>query len=497
MGDIPGEGMRFSPRISKDKSFCVVYGCSSNSSRDPTVRFHTFPTRGQTFVKITNKRGISEKIDKFKAWEQAIKIGKPITPTMRICSLHFKKEDYFLPDVQSKRKNLKISAVPSYNLPKRSTDKVTETAENKNRTKRILEREQKRQLIAKETVKKVETPAGEDSPMEVDANEKCVETQSLLDIPPLSSTAEIGIQVQSGDLVPTLRSLIKSDRQLSTLTGIENFTILERIVDIVHIMNPNIADSKSTVQEQILMTYIKLKQNASYALLAIFSRMYSAQSCKRIFLRMLDVLSRVLRVAIPFPSKTEISRNIPTCFEGFEDVRVVLDCTEIFLQKPKNLCCQILTYSFYKGTYTVKFMTGVTPAGMISFISKPYGGRSSDKAIFVESNLLEKLQANDAVMVDKGFLIDDICKKNDLKLIRPPFLKKQKQFSSVDACLTAKIAKARVHIERANQRLKTFKILGDKLPSKLASKIEQIFTIICGTVNIGSPILKNNKFPSL
>lgn len=71
-------------------------------------------------------------------------------------------------------------------------------------------------------------------------------------------------------------------------------------------------------------------------------------------------------------------------------------------------------------------MVGVSPAGLITFISKAFGGRVSDKAIFEQSGLISKLIPHqDAVMVDKEFLIDTICKNHDIKLIRPPFLRKK------------------------------------------------------------------------
>lgn len=73
------------------------------------------------------------------------------------------------------------------------------------------------------------------------------------------------------------------------------------------------------------------------------------------------------------------------------------------------------------GAQTGKIMTGVTPGGNISFISKPYGGRVSDSAIVKKSDLVKKLEPKDGVMVDKGFLIDQQCEKNRFRLVQPPF----------------------------------------------------------------------------
>ena len=97
-------------------------------------------------------------------------------------------------------------------------------------------------------------------------------------------------------------------------------------------------------------------------------------------------------------------------------------------------------------------------------------------------------------MVDRGFTVDKLCKDHDIKLIRPPFLKEKSQFSKEEALIRAVIAKARVHIEESNQRLKTFKVLNCRMPIGLVKKGEQIFTIVCGIVNLSSPISNNDKF---
>ena len=139
-------------------------------------------------------------------------------------------------------------------------------------------------------------------------------------------------------------------------------------------------------------------------------------------------------------------------------------------------------------------MTGVTPGGIISFVSKPYGGRASDKAIFEQSLLLERLEKGTSIMVDKGFLIDEMCCDYQVKLIRPTFLRDEVQFSAVNDTENADIASARVHVERLNQRLKVFQILGSKMSSCLIPKSVKIMTILCAIVNLSSPIFKDDKF---
>ena len=103
------------------------------------------------------------------------------------------------------------------------------------------------------------------------------------------------------------------------------------------------------------------------------------------------------------------------------------------------------------------------------------------------------LVKDDSIMVDRGFLIEEICDKNQWKLIRPPFLEQKEQFTVEEAILTSKISSARVHVERSNQRIRNFEILKHRLPVNLVPYAKHIMNVICGTVNLSSPILKDDK----
>lgn len=80
---------------------CCVYGCHSKKGREQHLSFHQFPKLNSSYVFITNVFGIKEKVDRRKAWEIKLLMGKPTTSFMQVCSLHFKEDDYILPGLYS------------------------------------------------------------------------------------------------------------------------------------------------------------------------------------------------------------------------------------------------------------------------------------------------------------------------------------------------------------------------------------------------------------
>lgn len=101
MSDSNGEkniqGMKFSPKKTKSKRYCSVFNCSSKACVNLDIRFHQFPPPNKNVVKVINKYGIEEIVERRKQWERVLRIGKKVTANMCVCSLHFSQSDYTLP----------------------------------------------------------------------------------------------------------------------------------------------------------------------------------------------------------------------------------------------------------------------------------------------------------------------------------------------------------------------------------------------------------------
>lgn len=270
---------------------------------------------------------------------------------------------------------------------------------------------------------------------------------------------------------------------------LETFT--KCVVNVANLNNWE--DDTDTIKLYLLLVLCKLKTSMTFACLSVLFNIHST-TCARIFYKYVSLLAVSVRPAIYWPIKEEILKNMPKYFEKFKATRIVLDATEIKVQKLKCLKCRIMSYSNYKCCHTMKFLIGITPSGLISCVSKGYGGRASYKSIFNSEKIIDKLDPFDAIMVDKGILIEVECNERLVKLIRPPFLQKKKQLTENDAMIMADIARARVHVERAIQRLKMFKIFNNQIDWFMIPYIEDIMVVIASIVNMSPPILADNKF---
>ena len=195
----------------------------------------------------------------------------------------------------------------------------------------------------------------------------------------------------------------------------------------------------------------------------------------------------------------------------FKKCCVIIDCTEVFVERPTDLLARVQVWSNYKHHSTIKFLIGITPQGSISFISSCVGGRMSDKEITETSGLLQHLlpgmilvtfqlkiglvnisHIGDIILADRGFTCDDYARMVMAEIKIPFFTKGKKQLEKVNVDWSRELSIVRIHVERVIGVLKQkFTILQGVLPISLIagnddkdSTIDKIVKVCCACVNL-------------
>ena len=122
----------------------------------------------------------------------------------------------------------------------------------------------------------------------------------------------------------------------------------------------------------------------------------------RIIIKWVQLLDVWLSPLIHWPERDQLQKTMPWCFRSHYGLKVtsIIDCFELFIEKPCDLMSKAVTWSTYKHYNTVKYLISITPQGTVNFISKGYGGRASDKYI-------TKNWTGDVVLADRGFNVED------------------------------------------------------------------------------------------
>uniref|UniRef100_A0AAZ3P7Q3 DDE Tnp4 domain-containing protein n=2 Tax=Oncorhynchus tshawytscha TaxID=74940 RepID=A0AAZ3P7Q3_ONCTS len=174
------------------------------------------------------------------------------------------------------------------------------------------------------------------------------------------------------------------------------------------------------------------------------------------------------RIWIP---RETVKAHLPPEFKDYPDTQIVIDCTELRCQTPSSLLLQSEVFSSYKSHCTFKGMLGTSPHGAVTFMSSLCAGSVSDK-ISKQSGMISLLSPDMAIMVDKGFLVDDIV---PCKVYRPAFLSRCTQMPAHEVRETQSIARLRVHVERMICRVKEHKLFDTVIPLTISGSINQLF----------------------
>lgn len=107
----------------------------------------------------------------------------------------------------------------------------------------------------------------------------------------------------------------------------------------------------------------------------------------------------------------------------------------------------------------------------------------SDVVIFEKCGILQHIEPGDLLLLDKDFTVQDQLLSRQATSKLPVFLGKRDSLTKEGEMSTRRVAKARIHVERFNERLKKFRLLKKVIPLSLCSVASQMVYVGCCLVN--------------
>ncbi|KAH7949400.1 hypothetical protein HPB49_009322 [Dermacentor silvarum] len=102
----------------------------------------------------------------------------------------------------------------------------------------------------------------------------------------------------------------------------------------------------------------------------------------------------------------------------FRQVRVIIDSTEIRIERASASTAQRTTWSQYKNSNTIKVLVGITPNRLISYVLECWGGKISDKQLFLQTDFTKYLEYRDEVMADRGLAWKHVMEELAVQALR-------------------------------------------------------------------------------
>ena len=165
------------------------------------------------------------------------------------------------------------------------------------------------------------------------------------------------------------------------------------------------ANNKLSPVDSFIFTLMKLQLNLFNKDLAFWHQVSSPTVC-RVFKKWVIVMyHRLGPHMIQWPSREALQRTMPLCFRVSYGLKVtgIIDCFELFIERLSSLLAKACTWSQYKHYNTEKYLICINPQGVITVISKRWGGLTSDKFITEHSWFLRNLKHGNVILADRGF----------------------------------------------------------------------------------------------
>jgi hypothetical protein len=247
---------------------------------------------------------------------------------------------------------------------------------------------------------------------------------------------------------------------------------------------------KYDLRDRLLMTLFWLRAYITYEVLGFFYDL-NKTNIEDNLKDVLDVLESMSTFNFERPSAERPKLgSVQEVMEAFPDVRLVIDAKEQCIERPANKKDkngkkqgrQKPYFSGKKKTHTLKNQVGVAPNGLVEAVSESVpGGAIHDLTLLRQTDLLSKLDDDEAAMMDKGY--DGITADYpDKKLYLPFKARRNHPLTEEQKAYNRFLAKYRIVVEHTIAQLNKFQVLAQRFRHQL-SKHSAIFRIVSALVN--------------
>uniref|UniRef100_A0A672LSC5 THAP-type domain-containing protein n=1 Tax=Sinocyclocheilus grahami TaxID=75366 RepID=A0A672LSC5_SINGR len=480
---------------------CCVKNCHSMSHDlrgnkiHNCIRFFKFPTwkrhEGEHVADVTRRRRM--------AWVAAVRrkdlTFEKISQSMRVCSLHFHSGEPSY-EMQENHPDWKPSLLLGHSdVQATDQERFEWYAKRKMRADCQAEepRGKERRRGHREPPPHLDAEQQPQPPPHLDADSEecalCRSRQHLINCL-LEENRQLKEELDKHRM--NEQFLGGDDAKVKYYTGLPSFAVLQ--VLLCSIM-PFLSQGKKLTHFQIiLLTLIRLRLDLPIQHLSHLFRVHRT-TVSAAFQQTAGVLYARLSPLVHWPDRENLMISMPHQFvEAFgKHVAAIVDCFEIFIERPSNLQARAQTFSQYKHNHTLKYLIVITPQGVISFISKGWGGHSSDKLITERCGFLNKLLPGDIVLADRGFNIRESVGMMCAEVKIPAYTKGHAQLDAKDVEETRAIAHLRIHVERVIGVVRNkYKMLHSKVPISMVLPckgedikfLDKIVTVCCALTNM-------------
>jgi hypothetical protein len=210
---------------------------------------------------------------------------------------------------------------------------------------------------------------------------------------------------------------------------------------------------------RLVMALLWLRVYPTFAVLGFFFSLHKSNAHPNV-MDVLATLESLGEFAFERPAKERKALgSLAAVMDAFPDVALIIDAKEQRTRRPKSSKEDDKQRPYYSGkkkAHTLKSQVGVQPDGKIGAISDSVpGGANHDLTLLRKTRLLERLDEDEAAMMDKGY--DGIAKDYPNKRLYLPFkARRGHPLTPEQHAYNRHLSGYRIVVEHVNARLNQF-----------------------------------------